>query len=115
MLIVEDVVTTVLAWVMGIGLGLWLLVWIGARGDRRRRRAEQGTPAIRAQEPKSRPQGDPIAGWMVGHVVRHGHQGFPGDPLPGGHLGDPMDLAFWGGIFDEDEDEDEAEDEGEER
>lgn len=39
-------------------------------------------------------------GWMLGHEVAHGHDGFPGDPLPDGHLGSPSNLAFWGSVFD---------------
>jgi hypothetical protein len=57
-------------------------------------------PAVSAQD-----VANTIAGWMLGHEIAHGHQGFPGDPLPGGHLGSPSDLAFWGGIFDHDPDD----------
>ena len=28
-------------------------------------------------------------GWLLGHEVAQGHEGFPGDPLPDGHLGSP--------------------------
>ena len=41
---------------------------------------------------------------MIGHAVANGHAGFPGDPLPSGHLGTPANLAFWGSMYDEDED-----------
>lgn len=51
------------------------------------------------------PQPDIIGGWLFGHYIAHDHDGFPGDPLPGGHLGSAANLAFWGSIFDE-EDED---------
>ena len=43
-----------------------------------------------------------VAGWQLGHAIAHGHHGFPGDPLPDGHLGNPADLAFWGSVFDDD-------------
>ena len=43
---------------------------------------------------------------LVGHQVAQGHDGFPGDPLPGGHLDSAANLAFWGTAFDDDEDED---------
>jgi hypothetical protein len=46
-----------------------------------------------------------IGGWMLGHEIAQGHHGFPGDPPPGGHLGSAPDLAFWGGIFDDDPDD----------
>jgi hypothetical protein len=46
-----------------------------------------------------------LNGWLLGHEVAQGHHGFPGDPLPDGHLGSASDLAFWGGIFDDDPDD----------
>jgi hypothetical protein len=49
-------------------------------------------------------------GWMLGHEVAHGHDGFPGDPLPDGHLGSPANLAFWGGVMDGDLDADDPDD-----
>ena len=60
------------------------------------------------------PMPDVIGGWWVGHAIAHDHQGFPGDPLPGGHLGSPANLAFWGLIFDDEEDEVDENDEDDE-
>lgn len=45
-------------------------------------------------------------GWMLGHAVRHGHHAFPGDPLPGGHIGSARDIAFWAGMADDDDSDD---------
>ena len=63
------------------------------------------TPAPTARRPRPARAPDVIGGWLIGHAVAHNHDGFPGDPLPHGHLGSPANLAFWGSIFDE-EDED---------
>jgi hypothetical protein len=46
-----------------------------------------------------------LNGWLLGHEVAQGHHGFPGDPLPDGHLGSAAALAFWGGILDDDPDD----------
>jgi hypothetical protein len=62
-----------------------------------------------ASPDSSGPTNAPIAGWLIGHQIAQGKSGIPGDPLPGGHLGSPADLAYWGGM-DEDEDEDESSD-----
>ena len=45
--------------------------------------------------------GDAIGGWLLGHELARGRTDFPGDPLPGGHLGRPADLAFWGSVLDD--------------
>ena len=65
--------------------------------------SRHATAAPRTNGPTA---GDEISGWLVGHQVAQGHDGFPGDPLPGGHLGSAANLAFWGAAFDDDEDED---------
>ncbi len=67
-------------------------------------------PAPRPVDPPSKPGSgtDDVGGWLVGHEVAHGSAGFAGDPLPGGHLGSASSLAYWGGMFDEDEDEDDG-------
>lgn len=49
--------------------------------------------------------GRTVAGWIAGHDIARGHRGFPGDPLPDGHLGSSANLAFWGSICDDDPDE----------
>ena len=60
-----------------------------------------------AQPRPNRPTaGDEISGWLVGHQVAQGHDGFPGDPLPGGHLDSAANLAFWGTAFADAADED---------
>lgn len=45
------------------------------------------------------------AGWLAGHELARGHHGFPGDPLPDGHLGSPANLAYWGSILADDPDD----------
>ena len=64
-----------------------------------------GSPPWSAPEDTD-PTGAPVAGWLIGHHIAYGDPGVPGDPLPGGHLGSPANLAYWGGMFgDEGEDE----------
>lgn len=67
--------------------------------------ARTPVPRPTGQRPPAPPDriGDPLAGWLIGHQVAQGHDGFPGDPLPDGHLGSPSNLAFWGSVFDDDD------------
>jgi hypothetical protein len=64
-----------------------------------------GPPAVPSPSVSPRDVGHTIGGWLLGHQIEHGRHGFPGDPLPGGHLGAPADLAFWGSILDDDPDD----------
>jgi hypothetical protein len=48
--------------------------------------------------------------WLLGHAMSGGHCGFPGDPLPTGHLGPAADLAFWAGVLEGDLDPEGTED-----
>ena len=85
-----------------------IIVYAAVRGGRRKAAPPRQPPGPTAP-PSSRLRptpGAPVAGWLLGHQIAHGHHGFPGDPLPGRHLGSPSNLAFWGGMFEEDEDED---------
>jgi hypothetical protein len=80
---------------------------------RQRRRAGRRLPrppaAARWTPPDaSDPTGAPVAGWLTGHQIAAGHGGFPGDPLPGGHLGSPANLAYWGGMFEDEADLDDG-------
>jgi hypothetical protein len=104
-------------------VGLVLIIWAVVACVRPRKTQRAGSPRFPATTPVSRPVaqrpwtppdrpwtppdpvgvGDPIGGWLVGHHVAHDHDGYPGDPLPNGHLGSPADLAFWGSVFDEDD------------
>lgn len=107
-----DVVIGLVGWVLII----WAVVAC-ARGSKtppsvhKTRLAAARTPVPRpaARHPQTLPDsigaGDPIAGWLIGHHVAQGHDGYPGDPLPDGHLGSPSDLAFWGSVFDDDPDD----------
>ena len=56
------------------------------------------------QVPQAR-VGDSVTGLLIGHAIATGDVGFPGDPLPGGELGSPASLAFWGSMFDDDEED----------
>lgn len=55
---------------------------------------------------------DPIGGWLLGHLLRKGHKEFPGDPIPDGSLGSAADLAFWGGVLDDDDEDSDLDDFG---
>ena len=112
-----------------IGIAGLVAIIVGAFGIRRALRdARDGERALRDTRTAARParpvarsarrtvrparptrfevsHGDDVGGWLVGHQIAQGQRGFPGDPLPGGHLGSAADLAFWGGIFDDDEDD----------
>src|SRR3954471_224665 len=94
-----------------IGVIMWgvlILLVVGYRSGRKRSTPPPGPvppPAHRDPAP-----GSPVAGWMLGHAVAHDRTGFPGDPLPDGHLGTPASLAFWGGLGTGMDDEDEEED-----
>ena len=92
-------------------LAVGAIIYLAIRGNRRpTSRPQPKRPAPRQPHPKSRDRtADVVGGWMLGHQLAKGHHGFPGDPLPGGHLGAPQDLAFWGGIFDEDAEESDRE------
>jgi hypothetical protein len=98
-----------------VGIALWaVVIWGISEWSASRKRTRSTTPVRRPapRPPRSRtssatPPGAPIAGWLIGHDIARGHHGFPGDPLPHGHLGSPANLAFWGGMFDESDDEDE--------
>ncbi len=107
---------------MLIGLAeLALIVWAVAAW-RRRSRARTPRPEPRSQTPLQvqppgavtlppRPDGaGPVAGWLLGHQIAQHHTGLPGDPLPGGHLGSPTNLAFWGGVFADDEEDQSGDD-----
>lgn len=88
------------------------LIWAAVRASRRRSAPPQTRGAPPAPTPLGRESGgSAAAGWLLGHELAHGHTDFPGDPLPGGHLGSPSDLAFWGGVMGDDEEEDEWDDE----
>jgi hypothetical protein len=112
--------------VMLIGIAIVLALTCAVVGWRRRKPAAARVASSPAQQPPlnrtassalsaaAAPQrpavsgedvANTISGWMLGHEIAHGHTGFPGDPLPGGHLGSASDLAFWGGIFDDDPDD----------
>ena len=90
-------------------LGLAELVvigWVVSRLWRRPGLRAQPRPATTAGQPEATGCDDPdaaepIAGWLLGHQLAHGDSGFPGDPLPDGHLGSPSSLAFWSGFGDE--------------
>jgi hypothetical protein len=83
-----------------------ILVYAAVRARKNPAPPRQAARPTVAPSSKQRPTpGDPVEGWLIGHQIANGHHGFPGDPLPGGHLGSPLNLAFWGGMFDEDEDE----------
>jgi hypothetical protein len=94
-------------WVIVIGL---VVAW---RRRRRARRvaAQQATkllvaPQVLERSRRGHDQGAHAAvGLLIGHQVAGGHSGFPGDPLPGGHLGSPSNLAFWSAIVEPDDDE----------
>jgi hypothetical protein len=67
----------------------------------------------RRKRSKSMTSGDvanTTTGWMLGHEVARGRDGFPGDPLPDGRLGSASSLAFWGSVFDGDLDADDPDD-----
>jgi hypothetical protein len=87
------------------------IIWaVMAWGERRRVGHRIPGAPVGPPSTDSDAAGGTVAGWLIGHQIAHGKPGVPGDPLPGGHLGAPADLAYWGGM-DEDEDEDEASDE----
>ena len=77
-------------------LGLLLLLVVGYSGRKRKPRPQRRTMPPPTEQSQS--AAGPVAGWMLGHAVAHDRTGFPGDPLPHGHLGSPANLAFWGGI-----------------
>src|SRR3954454_24598723 len=93
-----------------IGVIMWgvlILLVVGYRSGRKRTTPPPrpvAPPAHRDPAPRS-----PVAGWMLGHAVAHDQTGFPGDPLPHGHLGSPANLAFWGGVGADPDVEDEIE------
>jgi hypothetical protein len=95
---------------MGTAFGIleWI-VFIAAivswRSHRKQGRAVSPSPKRRAPVHPRRMPAAPVAGWMLGHAVAHDHHGFPGDPLPHGHLGSPANLAFWGSALADDEDD----------
>jgi hypothetical protein len=83
-------------------------------------RLRRRNPSTRAR-PKTMPQGNPVSatgadvdasvgGWILGHQIASNHSGFPGDPLPSGHLGSPANLAFWSGTSEPEEDDTEGND-----
>jgi hypothetical protein len=92
---------------VAIGILLWILVigWLC-----RPRTAAPGNPSGRpprdgdSRSDHDRGGGGYAAGWVIGHHLAHDRTDFPGDPLPDGHLGSATDLAFWGGLFADDED-----------
>lgn len=90
-------------------VGLAIIVYTALRGKRRQSPSRTTRPSgTGSRSPASgrdgRDPAGPVAGWLLGHQIARGHHGFPGDPLPGGHLGSPANLAFWGGMFDEESD-----------
>jgi hypothetical protein len=102
---------------MAIGIAEWVVVIIGIcwwRSARRQRQQHPGPTQPRQPAPTRRsvsegtPSAGAVEGWMIGHAVAHGHSGFPGDPLPHGHLGSPANLAFWGSLIDDDDEDDEG-------
>lgn len=64
----------------------------------------------RRRRKKADRDADVIGGWLLGHQLAQGGHAFAGDPLPGGHLGSPASLAFWGGVFEDEDVDDEDED-----
>ena len=95
-----------------IGAALWVILIVAVVNVRKARK--QRPPSHAAPRPASHPVAGPsraerdarvVGGWLLGHQIVHGHHGFPGDPLPGGHLGSPADLAFWGSALGSEEDE----------
>jgi hypothetical protein len=89
----------------------WMVIIVSVVAWRRGRRrveptARRASPVVggRADAVPDR-GGNAITGWVIGHHIAHGQHGFPGDPLPGGHLGRPADLAFWGSTMDCDGDD----------
>src|SRR4051812_7703751 len=92
---------------MGLALLVVAIIWAASRAGKK---PPSPPPPRRPGPPPRPPRGRPdtadvVGGWLLGHQIAQGHHGFPGDPLPGDHLGSPQDLAFWGGVFtDEDED-----------
>jgi hypothetical protein len=95
-----DTVIGVLGWV--------IVIWSFVAWRRRRKHARRLRPPrpINDHGRSSRTSADTIGGWLLGHQIAAGHHGMPGDPLPGGHLGSPANLAFWGGVLDDDEEAD---------
>lgn len=103
--------------VVGV-LGLMALGWLVLRWRRGahtqvaevRPASQPGrAPVESAAASPARPRRDrvtgPVTGIMIGHAVAKGDTGFPGDPLPSGHLGTAANVAFWASMYDEDEDE----------
>jgi hypothetical protein len=87
------------------------LIWAAVRASRRRLTPPATGGAPPAPKPLEHESDSAAAGWLLGHELAQRRTDFPGDPLPGGHLGSARDLAFWGGVMGDDEDDDELDDE----
>ena len=96
-----DTVVGVLGWIV-IGLVVWAVRANRKSSAQNRPATSPGPrPAVArdgSTRRESREPPDHTAGWLLGHGIAHGQTGFGGDPLPGGHLGTPENLAFWGSI-----------------
>lgn len=93
--------------VLLLGLGV-LAAWASSRPPHPGPKPRAVSPRPVSTRPPERhlpDTSDVVGGWLLGHQIAHGHDGFPGDPLPGGHLGSPANLAFWGSVFDEDDED----------
>jgi hypothetical protein len=90
--------------VVVIGVCIWLL---SRPTTNRQRSSPPTTPRVapRPRTPTTERNPDVIGGLIAGHFIAHGHDGFPGDPLPNGHLGSAANLAFWSMAFDEEDDD----------
>ena len=93
-----------LIWLVELSMAIGLADnWSQRRARRRTCRSAQTTPAGDADGCTQFGADSAVGGWLLGHEIADGHNGFPGDPLAGGHLGAPADLAFWAGALSEDD------------
>lgn len=99
------------AWVIALIVTSSLIraVWQALRQPDPKSSGSSAPPPQPLSEASGSPSRDDVSGSiteiMLGHAIAKGHTGFPGDPLPGGQLGTPASLSFWGSMYDDDEDE----------